>query len=168
MTELRRRFFTCSSSPSRRCVYQILPRLVNQSIARCISILFLCSNCYSCTLLTIFTRSSIRTYFQLTNFPSIKMLLSFNVDTFNSAVGDFHDVRRYGDKNQDLNAMGPTIERFGNLFRKYGKQDHLALSLAHRHFQLHEGERKVAKHNKIKSSINIGPTTGEKAQILPY
>lgn len=99
------------------------------------------------------------------------MLLSFNVDTFNTAVGDFHDVRRYGDKHQDLNAMGPTIEKFGVLFRKYGKQDHLALSLAHRHFKLNEGERKVAKQDKFKSTIEIGPISGEDAQqqqVLPY
>lgn len=91
------------------------------------------------------------------------------VDQLQIAVCRVLQVRHYGVKDQSLDNMAPALAKFGDLFRKHGKYEHLALSLVHRHFKLNDGERIVAKQNSINSTIEMGPISEEEASnAIPY
>mmetsp|Transcript_9705 Transcript_9705/g.26440 ORF Transcript_9705/g.26440 Transcript_9705/m.26440 type:complete len:247 (-) Transcript_9705:1464-2204(-) len=95
------------------------------------------------------------------------MILAFSTSSFNSLVHDFHDVRHYGDSKKELRHMCPVLNKFGDLFLAHGKEKHLFLCLTHRHFQLKDGEKKVAKQES--NEIHIKPLPeNEAASSIPY
>eukprot|EP00934_Nitzschia_sp_Nitz4_P007541 Nitzschia sp. Nitz4//scaffold196_size54656//22641//23459//NITZ4_006639-RA/size54656-processed-gene-0.61-mRNA-1//-1//CDS//3329540426//7531//frame0 len=98
------------------------------------------------------------------------IILPFSVKAFNQ-VNDYFDVRQYGDRDKKLFQMLDTVNAFGDLYCEHGMESTAGLSLSHRHFDLKEGEMKIATQSndtllKVKATpIHDIP---EAAEVLPY
>eukprot|EP00542_Grammatophora_oceanica_P021435 CAMPEP_0194046134 /NCGR_PEP_ID=MMETSP0009_2-20130614/19735_1 /TAXON_ID=210454 /ORGANISM="Grammatophora oceanica, Strain CCMP 410" /LENGTH=295 /DNA_ID=CAMNT_0038691301 /DNA_START=70 /DNA_END=956 /DNA_ORIENTATION=+ len=98
------------------------------------------------------------------------IVLPFSVEAFNQ-VSDYFDVRKYGDRDKKLYDMLETVNAFGSLFCEHNMETIAGLSLSHRHFDLKEGELKVAIQEsdqllRIKATPTHAIPAG--AKVLPY
>jgi hypothetical protein len=98
------------------------------------------------------------------------IILPYTVDAFNK-VNDYFHVRKYGDRNKKYFDMLATVNEFGDLYCKHDMEATAGLSLSHRHFDLKEGEMKIATQVddhllRIKATPTHAIPVG--AKVLPY
>lgn len=97
-------------------------------------------------------------------------ILPYTVKAFNQ-VNDYFHVRKYGDRNKKYYDMLDTVNAFGDLYCKHDMESTAGLSLSHRHFDLKEGEMKIAAQVddqllRIKATPTHAIPVG--AKVLPY